>query len=74
MIDMIRAAGAPVWVSRTIAREHLAPEALTVGAVLPEADLAALAGGRIESAVAAGTQQIERAFSAPRRGATAGAS
>ena len=56
-----------------VAREHLAPAALTVGAVLPAAEQAALANGRIEAAVAAGTRQIERAFAAPARAAAPGA-
>jgi len=56
-----------------VAREHLAPEALTAGAVLAPSEQAALANGRIEAAVAAGTRQIERAFSAPARAASPGA-
>ncbi len=55
-----------------VAREHLAPEVLTVGAVLPEAEAGALDSARIEAAVAAGTRQIQRAFAIPRRAATPG--
>ena len=55
-----------------VAREHLAPEALTVGAVLPEAEVGALADARIEAAVAAGASQTRRAFAVPGRAATPG--
>ncbi len=50
-----------------VAREHLAPEALTAGAVLPETEAAALTEARIAAAVAAGVGRIQRAFSVPRR-------
>jgi len=55
-----------------VAREHLAPETLTVGAVLPEAEAAALTDAQIESAVAAGTGRIQQTFAVPRRGPAAG--
>jgi zinc protease len=50
-----------------VAREHLAPEKLTAGAVLPEAEASALTPPHIEAAVAAGTGQVQRAFAVPRR-------
>ncbi len=53
-----------------VAREHLAPEALTVGAVLPEAEAGSLTQAQIETAVAAGAHQIQRAFAVPQRVAT----
>jgi zinc protease len=56
-----------------VAREHLAPESLTVGAVLPEAEAAALGTPQIEAAVAAGAGRIQRAFAVPRPAKTAGA-
>ena len=56
-----------------VAREHLAPESLTVGAVLPEAEAAALGTSQIEAAVAAGAGRIQRAFAVPRPAKTAGA-
>ena len=55
-----------------VAREHLAPEALTAGAVLPESEASALSPARIEAAVAAGAGQIQRAFAVPRRERAAG--
>jgi zinc protease len=56
-----------------VAREHLAPERLTVGAVLPEAEAAALRVPQIEAAVAAGADRIQRAFAVPRPAEAAGA-
>jgi zinc protease len=56
-----------------VAREHLAPETLTVGAVLPEAEATALSDAQIAASVAAGSGRIERAFAVPRRERSAGA-
>jgi zinc protease len=54
-----------------VAREHLAPERLTVGAVLPEADAGALDAPRIGAAVRAGALRAQRSFRMPARGAQA---
>ncbi len=50
-----------------VAREYLAPERLTVGAVLPEADAPALDHAAIEAAVARGVEQTARASAVPVR-------
>jgi zinc protease len=55
-----------------VARAYLAPERLTVGVVLPEADAGALDGARIEAAVQAGAERTRRSFSVPARGGAAG--
>jgi zinc protease len=55
-----------------VARSYLAPERLTVGVVLPEADAGALDGARIEAAVQAGAERTRRSFSVPARGAAVG--
>jgi zinc protease len=49
-----------------VAREHLRPERLTVGAVLPEADTSALDADRIRAAVNRGVVSVARAFAPPR--------
>jgi zinc protease len=49
-----------------VAERHLAPEQLSVGAVLPEADAGALDAARIAAAVERGVSAVRRAFSVPR--------
>ncbi len=56
-----------------VAREYLATERLSVGAVLPLADAGALDAARIEAAVRSGVERTGRSFSAPpRTGAASG--
>src|SRR5262245_30836522 len=50
-----------------VARAHLDPERLTVGAVLPEADRDALDADRIAEVVRAGSEQARRRHAAPAR-------
>jgi zinc protease len=55
-----------------VARERFAPEGLTLGAVLPEADAGSLDDARIAAAVADGADRTRRAFAVPRREPTHG--
>ena len=48
------------------AREHLAPDSLTVGVLLPERDAPAIAGDDVARAVARGAETTRRAFTVPR--------
>ncbi|HJO22576.1 MAG: pitrilysin family protein [Myxococcota bacterium] len=48
-----------------VAREHLAPERLTVAAVVPEASSDCLDAERIHRSIEAGTRRIARAFALP---------
>ncbi len=50
-----------------VARQYLAPEQMTVGAVLAEAGAARLDPASIEAAIARGTQQTTRGFAVPAR-------
>ena len=50
-----------------VARRRLAPEQMTVGAVLAEAGAARLDHASIEAAIARGTEQTTRSFSVPAR-------
>ncbi len=52
-----------------VAREYLRTDQLTVGALLPEGEKAALDEPTIERAVAAGVERTRRAFAVPRHGA-----
>jgi zinc protease len=49
-----------------VAQRYLAPERLSVGAVLPEDEAGALDHDRIRAAVERGTERVARAFAAPR--------
>ena len=50
-----------------VARQHLMPERMTVGAVLAEAGAAQLDHASIDAAIARGTEKTTRSFSAPAR-------
>ncbi len=50
-----------------VAHRYLAPERMTVGAVLAEADAARLDDASIDAAIARGTAQTTRSFAAPAR-------
>ena len=50
-----------------VARQYLAPEQMTVGAVLAEAGAAQLDHASIDAAIARGTQQTTRSFAVPAR-------
>ena len=50
-----------------VARQHLMPERMTVGAVLAEAGAARLDHASIEAAIARGTEQTTRGFAVPAR-------
>jgi zinc protease len=54
-----------------VAREYLAPERLTVGAVLPQADQGALDAARIEAAVRSGVERTRQGLRVPARRALA---
>jgi zinc protease len=56
-----------------VARTYLAPERLTVGAVLPEAEARALDAERIGAALRSGGERAGRVFAVPPRRADAGA-
>ncbi len=64
-LDAVRAATREeLW---RVAREYLAPVRLTVGAVLPVGDAAALDAARIEAAVRSGVERTRRSFCVPAR-------
>jgi len=62
-LDGVRSA-TPADLQR-VAREHLAPERLTVAAVVPEASPDCLDAERIHRAIESGAQRIARAFAPP---------